>query len=159
VIPFISIAVLIIHHQLSDNSQNQLINKRISSLSSDKPSFDSAVPLYEDALKQSNFNTTLRYDNETNSSKPKKRARSRNIIWYNPPYSKNVKTKVAENFLRLIDKHFPKSSILHKIFDRNSVKFSYSCMNNIKASISNHNRRVLKNQNHNRQLSREKRCV
>ena len=123
------------------------INKRISSLSSDKPSFDSAVPLYEEALKQSNFNTNLRYDNETNSSKPKKRTRSRNIIWYNPPYSKNVKTKVAENFLRLIDKHFPKSSILHKIFNRNSVKVSYSCMSNIKVSISNHNRRVLKNQN------------
>ena len=41
------------------------INKRIFSLSSDKPSFDSAVPLYEDASKQSNFNTSLRYDNET----------------------------------------------------------------------------------------------
>jgi hypothetical protein len=111
-------------------------------LSSDKPSFDSAVPLYEDALKQSNFNSSLRYDNETNSSKPKKRTRSRNIIWYNPPYSKNVKTNVAENFLRLIDKHFPKSSILHKIFNRNSVKVSYSCMNNTKASISNHDQRV-----------------
>ena len=58
-----------------------------------------------------------------------------------------MKTKVAENLLRLIDKNFPKSSIPHKIFNRNSVKVSYSCMNNIKASISNHNRRVLKNRN------------
>jgi hypothetical protein len=29
------------------------------------------------------------------------------LIWFNPPYSKNVKTNVAKNFLQLIDKHFP----------------------------------------------------
>ena len=100
------------HHQLYIRQLPKSINKRISFLSSDKPSFESAVPLYEDAQKQSNFNTSLRYENETNSSKPKKRTRSRNILWYNPPCSKNVKTKVTENFLRLIDKHFPKSSNL-----------------------------------------------
>ena len=71
--------------------------------------------------------------------------RKRNIIWFNPPYSKNVRTNVAHKFLALIDKHFPKSSVLHKIFNRNPVKVSYSCMPNAKSNISNHNRRVLNN--------------
>ena len=73
--------------------------------------------------------------------------RKRNIIWFNPPYSKNVKTNVAQKFLRLIDKHFPKTSKLHKIFNRNTVKVSYSCMPNVKSTISSHNNRVLKKNN------------
>ena len=68
-------------------------------------------------------------------------------IYIYTPYSKNVKTNVAQKFLRLIDKHFPKSSKLHKIFNRNSIKVSYSCMPNVKSNISSHNHRVLKKAN------------
>ena len=56
-----------------------------------------------------------------------KRNRSRNIIWFNPPFNKNVSTNVAKQFLNLIDEHFPKSNKLHAIFNRNAVKVSYSC--------------------------------
>ena len=38
----------------------------------------------------------------------------------------------SKGFLKLVDKYFPKSSILHKIFNRNSVKVNYSCMQNYK---------------------------
>ena len=55
-----------------------------------------------------------------------------------------MKTNVAQKFLKLLAKHFPKTSKLHKIFNRNSVKVSYSCMPNVKSIISNHNRRILK---------------
>ncbi len=75
-----------------------------------------------------------------------KRKRHRKVIWFNPPYSKNVKTNIARKFLQLVDKHFPKTSRLHKIFNRNNIKVSYSCMSNVKISISSHNRRVLKQQ-------------
>ena len=51
---------------------------------------------------------------------------------------------MAQKFLKLIDKHFPKSSRLHKIFNRNAVKVSYSCVPNVKSDISSHNHRVLK---------------
>ena len=121
------------------------INKRLCSLSSDEKSFESIAPIYEDALKRSGFNMKLSYS-ETHKATPtqSKTTRKRNIIWFNPPYSKNVKTNVAQKFLRLIDKHFPKSSKLHKIFNRNSAKVSYSCMPNVKSNISSHNHRVLK---------------
>ena len=58
--------------------------------------------------------------------------------------SKNVRTNAAWDFLKLIDKHFPKSTPLHKIFNRNIIKVSYSCMNNVKSVISKHNKHLLR---------------
>ena len=43
----------------------------------------------------------------------------------------NVKTNVGKPFLKLLQRHFPKSHTLHKIFHRNMVKISYYCMRNI----------------------------
>ena len=31
--------------------------------------------------------------------------RGTNIIWYNPPFSKNVKTNIVKKCLHLLDKH------------------------------------------------------
>ena len=126
------------------------INRRISSLSSDEQTFNSVAPTYDNALKQSNYKTTLQYTTtETpptteSQSKSEKRKRTRNIIWFNPSYSKNIRTNVAREFLKLIDKHFPKTSPLHKIFNRNTIKVSYSCMSNVRSVISSHNKRILK---------------
>ena len=76
-----------------------LIGKRISSLSSDESCFKSAKPIYENALNGSNYNVNLHYPNssvsDNSNSQSRKRNRKRNIIWFNPPYSKNVKTNVA----------------------------------------------------------------
>ena len=44
-----------------------------------------------------------------------------NVIWFNPPYSKNVKTNIARDFLRLLDKHFPPSHKLYSIFNRHMM--------------------------------------
>ena len=59
-----------------------------------------------------------------------------------PPYKKDVKTKVGERFLCLITKHFPAGSKLHKIFNRHTVKISYSCRPNMATLIKRHNARV-----------------
>ena len=72
-----------------------------------------------------------------------KRKRSRNITWFNPPFSQNVQLKIGREFLRLLDTHFPKSSRLRKIFNRNTVKVSYSCLKNVKSVIANHNNKIL----------------
>ena len=95
-------------------------------------------------LKHSNYNVSLEYSTNSPSSPPStKRRRQRNIIWFNPPFSKSVKTNIARNFLQLLDKHFPPTSRLHKIFNRNTVKVSYSCMPNVKSVISRHNNHIL----------------
>ena len=42
----------------------------------------------------------------------------------------------------MINRHFPKSQILHKIFDRNTVNVSYNCMQNISNIYKGHNSKI-----------------
>ena len=120
------------------------INKRISTLSSDKQVFDDAVQTYQNALGHSNFSHKLEY--KPHVTQQPRRNRQRNIIWFNPPFSKNVKTNIARmrSFLKLVDTHFPIGNKLHKIFNRNTVKVSHSCMSNVKAFITSHNTRIIR---------------
>ena len=118
------------------------INKRISTLSSDKETFQDAAPTYQTALGHSNFAHKLEY--MPHVTHQYRRNRQRNIIWFNPPFSKNIKTNIARNFLNLVDTQFPAGHKLHKIFNRNTVKVSYSCMNNVKNIISKHNTRIIR---------------
>ncbi|PIK42409.1 hypothetical protein BSL78_20735 [Apostichopus japonicus] len=121
------------------------IGNRISTLSSNEEIFDNAAPIYNDALRDSGYTDHLVYNNSTESSKkqPRKKPRTRNIIWFNPPYSRNVKSNVGKLFFRLLAKHFPKGNKLHKIFNKNNVKLSYSCMGNMRSIINSHNNRLL----------------
>ena len=66
------------------------------------------------------------------------------MIWFNPPYSKSVKTNLGAKFLRLIRKHFPPGHALNRIFNRNTLKLSYSCTTNMSSIIQSHNRRAAK---------------
>ena len=119
------------------------IGKRLSEVSSSEEIFKEAVPLYEDALKASGFDEKLVYTN--NAHPPQyRRNRRRKIIWYNPPYSSNVKSNIGKIFLGLINTHFHKQHVLHKVFNRNTVKISYSCMRNISAVISSHNKSMMR---------------
>ena len=77
--------------------------------------------------------------------KKSKHNRSRNIIWFNPPYSQNIITNATRHFLNLLDHQFPKSNKLHKVFNRNTVKVSYSCTENISSIISSRNKKLIKN--------------
>ena len=49
-------------------------------------------------------------------------------------------------FRKLFDKHFLKTSKLHKIFNRNNVKVSCSCLPNFANMIKSHNNRILSEQ-------------
>ena len=98
--------------------------------------------MYQDELDKKGYNFKLEYDPTANESK-RKRKRSRKISWFNPPFSKNVKTNVGAKFLNIISKNFPKNNPLSKILNRNTVKVSYRCMPNLKACIDKHNRQVI----------------
>ena len=41
-----------------------------------------------------------------------------------PPYGVNVEKKIGKIFLKLIDLHFPKTNMLHKILNINKIKVS-----------------------------------
>ena len=120
------------------------INKLLTEISSDQDSFEQASPSYQQAHDKSDYNHKLQFKHPLNLTNNKNtRSRKRTIIWYNPPYRKNVLTNVGQSFLKIIDEEFPADHPLHKIFNRNTVKISYSCMPNIKQTIAGHNKYTL----------------
>ena len=106
-----------------------MISKRLSDISIEKEHFDKTAPIYNEVLKSSGSNEALKFS----PTIPTRRHRGRNIIWFNPPFSSNVKTNVGKLFLTLLEKHF----------DKKPVKLSYSCMPNMKSVIQNHNANLL----------------
>ena len=123
------------------------IGDRLSHISCDEAEFNRAKPAYEDALKSSGFKGDLSYKPPAHSApeQKKKRTRQRNITWFNPPYDLNCKTNVAQQFLNMISKYFPRDhpKDLGKIINRNTVKVSYCCMKNVGSIISSHNAKIL----------------
>jgi hypothetical protein len=99
------------------------INKRIALLSSDKQTFKESTPIYQNALRHSNFDHEFTYT--LDAPQRTRRNRQRNIIWFNPPFSKSLNTNIGREFLSLIDKHFPLQHKLHKIFNRNTLKILF----------------------------------
>ena len=85
----------------------KIIGKRISTISPSKEIFESCEIEYENALKISGYKGKLLYENSSvnENDNNEKKKRQRNISWYNPPYSANVKTN---NFFKLLNKHFPR---------------------------------------------------
>ena len=119
------------------------VNKRLSMLSDSEKSFNDTIPTYQQALSKSGYKHNLKFKNSQTTQNSDKKQRKRNIIWFNPPYSKNVTTIIGKEFFKLLDRHFPKGSPLNKIFNRNTIKLSYSCMPNMANIISTHNKRIL----------------
>ena len=64
-------------------------------------------------------------------------------VRFNPPSNLDVSTSVAKIFLNLIEKHFHRSSKLHKIFNKNTVKVSCSCTQNMSQIIKGHNKKIV----------------
>ena len=117
------------------------INERLSKNSSSKEIFNASKYEYETALKNSSYQQTELIFTKKEQRK-KKRNRSRNIIWFNPPFSRNVTTNVAKRFLNLINIHFPKSNKYHSIFCRDIIKVSYCRTENLSSIIKTHNKKI-----------------
>lgn len=119
------------------------INKRLSEISSNEKIFNEAIPTYQAALDKSGYNFKLKYS-PTKEKPQKKRQRTRQVTWFNPPFDLTVKTDIGHQFLTILKKSFPKTNPLSKIFNTNTVKLSYSCMPNVKTIIDNNNKRLNK---------------
>ena len=116
------------------------ISRRLTDISHDVHVFREAVPLYNNTLRESGYMEDVEYvEGRKNIEPVLMRKRARKVTWFNPPYSKNVITRVGQKFLKLIDKHFPVGSKLRKVFNRNTVMVSYSCMPSMGSIIKQHN--------------------
>ena len=124
------------------------IEKRLSQLSSSKDILYETTPYYEQCLASWGYNEKLTYQQQGENNENNKnigKNRKRNIIWFNPPYSKSLKTNIGKYFFRLHNKHFPPGHNLYKILKKNTLKLSYSRMPYLKAKIDGHNKNILEN--------------
>ena len=117
------------------------INRRLVEISSNEEVFQEAAEFYQAELDKCGYNHQLVWLD--NLGKKPKRQRKREVVWFNPPYSMNVQTKVGREFLNLIDKHFPKGSPLNKFVNRHTVKVSYRCVPNMGRYLARHNAKIL----------------
>ena len=112
--------------------------------SSNADIFNNTKLEYEEALKKCGHTTKLTYISPNNEQNNVRRKRQSKIIWFNPAFNLDVSTKMAKIFLNLIEKHFPRSSKLHKISSKSTVKVSYSCTQNMSQIIKGRNKKIVK---------------
>ena len=87
----------------------------------DKKIFKEAAIYYGDTLNKAGYKNKIVYHASSASNQENKnKNRQRNVIWFNPPYSKSVPIFSTSK----IESHFPKNHIFNKIFNRNKVKVS-----------------------------------
>ena len=115
-------------------------NKRLSELSCNQEEFNKAKPLYKEALLESNYKASIKFEKPQYNTK---RNRLRKVIWFNPPFSQNIKTNIGKTFLKLVKQHLSKHHKLNKIFNKNTLKLSYCCMKNMSSIIKQHNVKIL----------------
>ena len=65
------------------------------------------------------------------------------MVWFNPPFNAQVKTKIGQEFFRILESHFPETHELHAHINKQTVKLSYSCTRNMEATIASHNKKIL----------------
>ena len=117
------------------------VNSRLNFNSSNMNVFENHINDYEVALMKSGYNEKLEYKGEK-AVKSRKR-KKKNVMWFTPPFNIQVKTNVGRMFLKLIDKHFPKNSMLASVFNRTNLKISYSCTENLERIVKKHNNKIL----------------
>ena len=126
------------HPQSITKELPKMISRRISDLSCNEEEFHKAKTPYEAALRESGHDPDFKYEKPLN-----KRKRNRKVLWFNPPFSKSVKTNVGKLFLQMVKKHFTRQHRFFKIFNSNNIKLSYSCMPNVGNIIKQTNMRTL----------------
>ena len=107
--------------------------------------FNSASPIFQEALNRSGYKYKLKFNppSQQPKNKNKNRKRKRNVTWFNPPYNTEVQTNLGKEFLKLVDECFPPYHKLSKIINRKTIKVSYSTTPNIQKIISGKNAKIL----------------
>ena len=114
----------------------------MSELSKNEAVFNEAATQYQRGLNDAGYNYKLKFSPPDQNPK-RIHQRSRNITWFNPPFSKNISTNIGKEFFNLLSKCFPPRHILNPIINKNTVKLSYSCLPNMGTVISSKNKKLL----------------
>ena len=118
------------------------VSKRITANSCSEDIFHKSAPIYISTLQDCEFNENIKYCPQGSVSSRRRKNRSRNIIWCNSRFSRNVKTNIVKHFFKFLRKHFGKNHKYQKIFNKKNIKVSYSCIDNMKKIINSHKKYV-----------------
>ena len=135
------------------------INKRLSTISSNKEYFDEEKMTYQKAILDAGYSYDLSYTKgfqkrpkqycgqnkgfQNNNVQSTNQTNRSKVKWFNPPFNLYCATNVGKIFRDIIKKHFSGGDDLSKLFNKNRLKISYSCLPNIKSKISAHNKLLL----------------
>ena len=120
------------------------IQDRLCNLSHSEKEFDECKGVYQEALKKAGYKSDMKYTKRREGGQNQKKKRQRKIIWFNPPFSKNVATDIGKNFFDLLRLHFPPQHPFHRLFNAKTVKLSYSTMMNMDSIVKATNKKLLK---------------
>jgi hypothetical protein len=135
----------------------EAVNERLSNISSNEEVFKNAAKEYQGPLNEAGYKYELNFKPTTNN-KNKNRKRKRKMIYFNPPYSLGVSTRIGAKFLKILDKCFAKPNPLYKIFNRDTVKVSYRTTPNMKQIVTGHNTYILNKNKHMQEQINTKTC-
>ena len=114
---------------------------RIRKLCSTESIFDKHAPFFNKILENSGHDHDLKYAkiDPIPNEKRKNRYRKRKVTWFNPPFCKSVRTKLGQEFFRLLEIYFPEEHPHRGLFNKNTIKLSYCTMGNVKSIVACHN--------------------
>ena len=92
-----------------------MISRRVSDLSSSEEIFNQVAPTYNTGLKNAGFDEEIEYIERDNQAGNRKRVRKRKVIFFNPPWSDQLRTNIGKKFLEIVDRCFPADSDIGKI--------------------------------------------
>ena len=100
--------------QISENITLRGKGLFVSQNSSNTHIFEKSKSIYQTELANSGYNKyALKFDNDKKKTqldnRSKKKTRKRKIIWFSPPYNKQVTTRVGHTFIELIKKTLPQT--------------------------------------------------
>ena len=85
------------------------ISKGLTNISCNKNVFDRNVGIYQASLKNSGFDGKIIFNDQSDQAnnvnigeENQSRKCEHAIVWYNPPYSMNVKTNIGKTFFKLL---------------------------------------------------------
>ena len=73
------------------------VNQRLSGLSKNEIVFNEAKNEYQEALRKAGYDYSLKF-NPTSHEGQRRKSRSRNVTYFNPPFSKNATTNIGKDF-------------------------------------------------------------
>ena len=121
------------------------VNERLSMVSSSEEIFNANIDIYQEALNDAGHKHKLKYVEKDIDSynKKKKRSRQKRQFYFNPPFELNVKTNVAKEIFKALEKNIPRGHKLYPLLNRHTVKVAYTTMPNLEKKVSSHNRKII----------------